>query len=464
MTTDQLLQKQHDVELLDQRFATLKQQLVQPEHKQKVIESYDRLLSSLEREVDHIERHGSSLVPEIDFSVVSENGGEFPPGFVDLVHERGCVIVRNVVKEEQASAWEASLKEYVRQHPNVGGHPAKKPAAWNVFWTKAQMEMRSHPAVMECMKSVSRLWHVTDPNTPIDFDSQVVYPDRIRIRYPSTEPGMFPLPPHLDSGATERWEDPTNRKNFLKIFEGDWKDWDGWAADHRVDSISDLYQTGIGCSVWRSMQGWLSLSHTGTGEGTLRLLPSLKLSVAYIMLRPLFHTGKFDDSMPTFPGSKPGNTQFFPTIEHHPHLQINKAIIGIPPVRPGDYVFWHCDLAHGVDEMHPGKFDSSVFYNACNPLTPYNVESLLPTRAAFEAGEVPDDFIRSHGDHEKEYQHEECGARRENILSDEGRRALGLLAFDEFAEGLTPGQREVRRLANKKLGLSVHPRPNGLAG
>ena len=40
------------------------------------------------------------------------------------------------------------------------------------------------------------------------------------------------------------------------------------------------------------MQGWLSLSDCGPGQGTLRLLPSLKLSTAYIMLRPFFVDGE----------------------------------------------------------------------------------------------------------------------------------------------------------------------------
>ena len=60
--------------MLDKRFAVLKGQLVKPEHKQRVIESYKRLLKLLELEVQRIERHGSALVPEIDFSVIRENG------------------------------------------------------------------------------------------------------------------------------------------------------------------------------------------------------------------------------------------------------------------------------------------------------------------------------------------------------------------------------------------------------
>ncbi|KAH7156627.1 hypothetical protein EDB81DRAFT_840696 [Dactylonectria macrodidyma] len=440
-------------EILDQRFAALKQSLVKPENKEKVIESYNRLIKVLKTEVDHIEKLGPALIPEIDFNLVRQNGGVLPEDFANLVRERGCVILRNVVGEDQAVSWESSLKDYTQRHPGVGGHPKQKPAAWNVFWTQAQMEMRTHPAVLGAMRCVSRLWHVSNPATPIDLDSQVIYPDRIRIRYPSDDPGQFPLAPHLDSGAIERWEDEENRENYRAIFEGNWQDWDGWLADHRVEAKSDLYQTGTSCSVWRSLQGWLSLSHTNTGEGTLRVLPSLKLSVAYIMLRPLFHTGQFCDSLATFPGSTPGKTQFFPTVEHHPDLDINRAIVGIPPVRPGDYVFWHCDLVHGVDPTNPGQADSSVSYNACNPLTPYNIGSLIATREAFEKGDVPADFTRSHGSWEREHQHDDCGAKVENVLSKAGLQAMGLERLDMDEGGLTDGQRAVREMANTKLGL-----------
>ncbi|KAL4801802.1 hypothetical protein BDV18DRAFT_164612 [Aspergillus unguis] len=439
--------------LLEERFSILKKSLVKPENKQKVIESYNRLLTVLESEIAQIEKFGPSLVPEIDFNEVRENGGLLPESFADTVRDRGCVILRNVVSEEQAVAWEASLKSYVQRHPGVGGHPKHKPAAWNVFWTPAQVQIRSHPAVLEAMRAISHLWHVADPSTPIDFDTQVVYPDRIRIRYPSDDPGQFPLSPHLDSGAIERWEDEVNRAAFDAIFQGDWASWDGWAADYRVNAKTDLYETGISCSTWRSMQGWLSLSHTGTGEGSLRLLPSLKASVAYIMLRPLFHTGEFNDTLPTFPGATPGSTQFFPTPEHHPHLRLDRAVISIPPVRPGDYVFWHCDLVHGVDATNPGLTDSSVFYNACNPLTVNNAAALVATRDAFRAADVPVDFGRGHGSNEREFMHGDHGARVGNILSEAGMVAMGMKRVDEDEEGLTDGQREVRRIANLMLGL-----------
>lgn len=207
------------------------------------------------------------------------------------------------------------------------------------------------------------------------------------------------------------------------------------------------------CSAFRSLQGWLSMSHTGTGEGTLRLVPELKLSTAYQLLRPYFILNEqFDDVTPLFPGATPGSLQFLPTDELHPHLFMEKSMVGIPPVKPGDYVFWHCDLVHEVDKFHPGERDSSVSYNGCVPLCPYNIENMASMRQSFLDVLPPKDFEKyEHGELERE--HEDHGAKRENILSLEGLRAMGLEPFDVNEEGLTPGQREVRKMANARLGF-----------
>lgn len=321
------------------------------------------------------------------------------------------------------------------------------------------------------MNAISKLWHVSDSSAPVDLSTQIAYPDRFRIRYPSkgkkactydymnlligTQDMEYTLNAHLDSGSIERWEDTTYRECYRYIFEGKWKDYDAWSADQRIDAQTDLYHRGGNCSCWRSMQGWLSLSHCGTGEGTLRLLPSLKLSTAYLMLRPFFMDGadKFDDTQPTFPGAHPGGTQLLPTDELHPHLDLAKTMIGIPPVKPGDYVFWHCDLLHEVDKFHPGKRDSSVVYNPCTPLIPYNIDSLRATREAFLAAKPPRDFNGLGYLYEEENAHADHGARKENILSEEGLRAMGFSRFDDNEAGLSEGQKKVRQMANSILGL-----------
>ena len=171
------------------------------------------------------------------------------------------------------------------------------------------------------------------------------------------------------------------------------------------------------------------------------------------MLRPFFVDDEtFNDVDATFPGAHPSKTQLLPTKELHPHLELERTTVGIPPVKPGDYVFWHCDLTHEVDKFNPGKNDSSVVYNPCSPLTPYNLQALVRNRTAFLEARAPQDFISLMT--EAENTHEDHGARKENILSEEGLTAMGFKKFDETEEGLSRGQKEMRRLANEALGLS----------
>ena len=286
-------------------------------------------------------------------------GNTIPSHIAAKARSAGCIIFRSVTSTEQALAWKSELEQYTQRHRAVGGIPLSDPAFWLLYWTRPQVQSRSHPSVLAAMHATSKLWHVSDPNLPVDLSSQVVYADRFRIRKPGDT--AFTLPPHLDSSAIERWEDPTYRSNYAPIFAGNWENYDPWRIDARLYAKTDLYHQRSSCSAFRAMQGWLSLSECGPGEGTLRLLPSVKLSTAYIMLRPFFVDGeRFDASQPTFPGATPGQGQFFPTGKWHPHLQLERMVVSVPKVKPGDYVFWHADLVHGVERTHGGSEDSSV--------------------------------------------------------------------------------------------------------
>ncbi|KPI34620.1 uncharacterized protein AB675_4941 [Cyphellophora attinorum] len=304
-------QEQYPCPLLEQRFSELKQAIIKPEDRDRVSESYARLKDALERESSRIAGLGPKAIPEVDFSIIESNGGQLPPSLVSVVHDTGCVIIRDVVSEAQATAWEAELKAYTKNHPKAYGFPKTNPTTYSLYWTRPQVQIRSHPRVMKAMNAVSRLWHVEDEaGCLFDLDSQVVYADRFRIRRPGLE---YTLNAHQDSGAIERWEDPSYRACYQKIFEGKWEDYDAWAADHRSKAKTDLYYTGQSCSAFRSLQGWLSLSHTSPNSGTLRLLPSLKLTTAYQMLRPYFILNEsFDNTTPLFPGATPADLQFKP--------------------------------------------------------------------------------------------------------------------------------------------------------
>jgi hypothetical protein len=132
----------------------------------------------------------------------------------------------------------------------------------------------------------------------VDVTSQVVYADRFRVRYPGEE---GTLPAHLDNGSIERWEDVEGSKTYQAIWEGRWEKFDAWDINHRAEAVVDLYGGPGACSVFRSLQGkakngtlgtmltsegWLSLADNGPRRGTLELCPDIKLTTAYILLRP----------------------------------------------------------------------------------------------------------------------------------------------------------------------------------
>ena len=81
------------------------------------------------------------------------------------------------------------------------------------------------------------------------------------------------------------------------------------------------------------------------------MVPFLKLSTAYLMLRPFFKPKpgreaaslEADDWEPNlesceFPGALPGKLQSLSTWTH-PHLQLDKTVISIDFVEPGDQVY-----------------------------------------------------------------------------------------------------------------------------
>ena len=57
--------------------------------------------------------------------------------------------------------------------------------------------------------------------------------------------------------------------------------------------------------------------------------------------------------------------------------------------------------------------------------------------------------------YEEENEHEDHGARKENILSPEGMRAMGFEPFDVDEPGISEGARRVRQMANETLAAAA---------
>lgn len=342
-------------EPLPARFADLKARLIHG-YEDRVRASWERLLSDLREETEIIRALGPSVVPKINFKDI--NNVEKRTAFRDALRKRGVAVVRGVVTEKEALDWKELLKRYVKTNPSTKGFPANKPAVYELYWSPSQILARAHPNLLKTQAFLMSHWHSADKSGMISTNHPVSYADRLRIRQPGD--AGFALGPHCDAGSVERWEENGYGRGgvYNSVFKGEWEDYDPWESSCRLPVVPDLYNGPGGCSMFRMFQGWLSMSETGPGEGTLLVNPLFSKATAYSLLRPFFNAKNSDATSPAWlesnnwilegpmsshlHGAVPGTCQELSAVLH-PHLRLESSMVHVPTVRPGDYVAWHCD-------------------------------------------------------------------------------------------------------------------------
>jgi len=240
------------------------------------------------------------------------------------------------------------------------GFPANNPAVYELYWSPSQILARTHPNLLKTQSFLMSHWHSADKNALLSTSHPTSYADRLRIRQPGDT--GFALGPHVDAGSCERWEPNGYGRGgvYDEIWKGNWQAYDPWEASCRLRVVSDLYNGAGACSMFRMFQGWLSMSETAPGEGTLMVNPLLNKATAYFLLRPFFQPKKapieaygsaFLDSdnwkleeqpSAVLQGAVPSNCQEL-NATMHPHLDLEHTMVHVPSIRPGDYVAWHCD-------------------------------------------------------------------------------------------------------------------------
>ncbi|KAI5287793.1 hypothetical protein KEM54_005731 [Ascosphaera aggregata] len=438
------LQPGYKPESLALRFAELKRTVFE-RNSVALTRSYERLLDNLKHEVHELERRGPGAVPSVEYSDFVT--GNISKDTVADIQTRGSVVIRGVIPRSEALDLKQEAREYIAANQAiVKAFPTDSPAVYELYWSPSQVKARSHPRTLQMQIGLQKLWHSSDLDTDISTRYTNTYADRFRIRMPGD--GKFALGPHADGGSLERWEDSEYSQVYTKILEGNWEAYDPWDAEHRVTANMDHYN-GVGaCSMLRFFQGWLSMSDTGPGEGTLHVCPLVKHSTAYTMLRPFFNpeTGR-PDLEATFPGSVPGMAQEYNVITH-PHLDLETAMVSVPHVEPGDYVAWHCDTIHAVDKEHRGKGDSSVMYIPVTPLCSKNAEYLKRQREAAMAYSPAPDFPGAGGPGEAGFK----GATDWTRVSEDGLQAMGMGSKPwAITEDMSDGERRVVKKANQLL-------------
>ncbi|KAI9769885.1 MAG: hypothetical protein M1835_006643 [Candelina submexicana] len=454
-------------EPLPSRFADLKGRLIGG-HEDLLRDSWKRLLRDIREEIEVVAQLGCKVVPEIQFKDL----GKAPEPFQIEHRKRGVAIIRDVVPESTALQYKEDIRAYVKDNPQTKAFPPNDPQVFELYWSPSQIRARAHPNLIATQRFLMEFWHSKDQNALISSSHPTAYADRLRIRQPGD--AGFALGPHVDGGSVERWEEEGYGRGgvYDKIWQGKWEEYDPWESSCRLPAVADLYNGAGACSMFRMYQGWLAMSTTGPGEGTLLVNPLFSRATVYFLLRPFFSPRRTPDATSNastmtrlldsnnwqldpqpsslLQGATPSHAQEL-NATLHPHLDLARSMVHVPEVRPGDYVAWHCDTIHAVDKTHTGSSDSSVMYIPACPLTEANAEYLVRQREAFVDGTPGPDFPGGKG--ESEHLGRYTADYVQRTISLEAQRAMGLAKWDMHEPGLRHGQRKMLERANEILGF-----------
>ncbi|KAF9266403.1 DUF1479-domain-containing protein [Marasmius fiardii PR-910] len=407
-----------------------------PEFEANATKAWQDVISELAKTTETIAATGPAYIPQVNFSELSALSES--PEKIAEIKRKGSIVIKDIVDDVQAAGWKASLDQFVKENSTeIEGFPEGDMQFFQVYWTKPQVEARSHPNMLAASAWLNNLYSSPEERLDgVDMSTPLTYADRFRMRHPGGHWGAFP--PHVDGGSIERWETPAFRSCFSEILSGNWRAHNPYDWSSRLNACKSLHHKPHHASIFRTFQGWLAISNTGPSRGTLRVFPDVLLSNAYIILRPFFRptlspdsnnflkpeNWAFDISYPEFPGLELRNGGFFvplPTVETHPHMFLDKTMTSIPDVSPGDAVFWHCDVVHSVEPEHLGEEDSAVMYIASVPLTLLNQDYVEKQKQTFLKGVAPPDFPKVKVD---EAEMKGIG-KADDILSSAGRLAMG---------------------------------------
>lgn len=316
------------------------------------------------------------------------------------------------------------------------GWPSETPFVLRLYWSPAQLAVRSHPHQLRLQRELNSWWHDSPTNLTTSA-APLSYADAVRIRPPGIP--FYGLGPHIDAGSLCRWVDPSYRKVYDHIFSGNPEKHDCYDLETRKNAKQDYFEGAAHSTVLRAFQGWTALTSAGRQEGSLLLYPNVKTTIAYVLLRPFFSPPESEDDILDaskwkldtdngwFPGTWKEDSQNA-SPSSHPHLRLRECMVNIPAMKPGDTIWWHCDMLHAVEVDHFGDHDASVAYVAATPTTELNKIYIKKQAKAFlDGGKVPEDFIGSKVEREGSFKGW-LGER--GILSgEEGRRAAGLVGL-----------------------------------
>jgi len=357
-------------------------------------ERFAAVTARVEAQIDQIERErrrGIEPVPEVDFAELER----VDDAQRDRIRQRGCLVIRNVFDDGRVNAWNDGLARYLESNHYLeklktsgavdnyfSTLASARPQIYGVYWSRAQMEARTDPAMSRARAFLNGLWRFDGPDGPVcDPRRDLVYADRVRFREPGDS--SLGLSPHVDAGSIERWIDPAyHGKVYRDVFGGDLSNYRPFDAWGRTE-IREIPSPAV-CRMFRTFQGWTALTAQGPNDGTLQLLPVAD-AMAWMLLRAL------QDDVPDDELCGAAACRAMMIVKEY-HGLLLEGYGSIPLMQPGDAIFWHPDVLHGVEDAHRGTGYSSVMYIAPAPDCAKNREYARLQQAAFESGLSAPDF------------------------------------------------------------------------
>lgn len=383
-------------------------------------EQLARIEERIAERVDEVERDlatGCQVWPEVEYADIL--GNRVSESQRALIARRGCVIVRGHFERDQALAWDQGIVDYVEgngffeQYRGPGddffGSVGSRPEIYPIYWSHAQMEARQSTAMATVQSFLNSFWDsATCGEEWFDPHRDSLYPDRIRRRPEGADSAG--LGTHIDTGTLDLWMTKSYQRAFRHVFAGRVEEYNPWEAAYRT--VGPQYPGSTMCSAFRTFQGWTALSDIDHDQGVLHSIP-IPETMAYLLLRPLIE-GVDPDNMCGVMVSK-----VFPVNEKWHELPL-QALAGIPDVKAGDSVWWHCDLVHGVAPVLDQKGWGNVMYIPSAPWCPRNRDYAPIAFEAFSTGSSPSDFPPEH--------YERAWPDRFTVaeLTSVGRRGFGL--------------------------------------
>ena len=339
----------------DPDYAACKKSIVEEYGREAIESSWLQVCQDLEAVTSDLSSKKSSCIPIFDGKTVLANG--FAEDELAQIKHYGCFVVRQVIPEPTTTQLYKNLKRYIADNrAQIRGWPAESPSMLLLYDSPSQIAIRTHPDHLKLQRLLNQLWHDDSGEASAD---PLLYSDGVRDRPPQQQ--FLGLGPHIDAGSLCRWADLTYRKSYHHIFSGNPRQHDAFDLAIRKDADQFLFPGVAHSTVFRSFQGWTALTKAAAEEGTILLYPNISTVIAYILLRPFFRPPSneadildaskwtFDEEGAWFPGTFKEQSQYLSRCSH-PHLRLEDCLVHVPPIKPGDTVWWHTDVSQFSSE------------------------------------------------------------------------------------------------------------------